>query len=88
LRDFYEFEVGTSHALSIREFVELAKKISGNTKTSLNFGAIPYRENEVMDHKADISGISRLGWKCTISPAEGLKKMFESEKQLINHELS
>jgi nucleoside-diphosphate-sugar epimerase len=88
LRDFYEFELGTNHALSIREFVELAKKISGNTKTALIFGAIPYRENEIMNHKADITEISRLGWKCTISPAEGLKKMFESEKRLINHELS
>jgi CDP-paratose synthetase len=88
LRDFHEFEVGTNHALSIREFVELAKKISGNTETALNFGAIPYRENEIMDHNADITEISRLGWKCTISPAEGLKKMFESEKRLINNELS
>ena len=88
LKDFYEFEVGTTHALSIREFVELAKKISGNTKTALNFGAIPYRENEIMAHQAEITEISRLGWKCTISPAEGLKKMFESEKRLINNELS
>lgn len=83
LKDFYEFEVGSNQSLSIREFVELAKNISGNTVTALNFGVIPYRENEIMDHKADTSGISSLGWKCTISPAEGLRKMFESEKRSI-----
>ena len=82
--NFYEFEIGSSQSLSIREFVELAKKISGNTGTVLNFGAIPYRENEIMSHQADTTGISGLGWKCTISPAEGLRKMFESEKRLIN----
>ncbi|MGA2104303.1 MAG: NAD(P)-dependent oxidoreductase [Methanoregula sp.] len=86
--NFYEFEIGSSQSLSIREFVELAKKISGNTGTVLNFGAIPYRENEIMSHQADTTGISGLGWKCTISPAEGLRKMFESEKRLINQDLS
>ena len=88
LKDFYEFEIGSSQSLSIREFVELAKKTSGNTVTYLNFGAIPYRENEMMHHKADISKISSLGWKCTITPSEGLRKMFESEKRFINQDRS
>lgn len=87
-QDFYEFEVGTNNPLSIKEFVELAKQLSGNKHTSLNFGAIPYRENEVMNYHVNISEISKLGWKCNYTVEEGLKKMIESEKQLINQEVS
>ena len=87
-RDFYEFEVGTNHPLSIKQFVELAKQLSGNKHTLLNFGAIPYRENEVMNYYVNTSEISKLGWKCNNTVEEGLKKMIESEKQLINQELS
>ena len=87
-QDFYEFEVGTNHPLSIKKFVESAKKISGNKHTLLNFGALPYRENEVMNYHVNTSEISKLGWKCHSSVEEGLKKMIESEKQLMNQEFS
>jgi len=87
-QDFYEFEIGTNHPISIKEFVELAKKLSGNKHTFLNFGALPYRENEVMNYNVKISEISKLGWKCNSTIEEGLKKMIELEKQLINQELS
>ena len=86
-RDFYEFEVGTNHPLSIKEFVELAKQLSGNEQTFLNFGAQPYRENEVMNYNVNISEISKLGWKCNSTVEEGLKKTIELEKKLINQEL-
>jgi CDP-paratose synthetase len=86
--DFYEFEVGTSQPLSIKEFVELAKKLSGNSHTLLNFGALPYRENEVMDYSVNTSEISKLGWKCNCDIEDGLKKMIELEKLLIHKELS
>jgi nucleoside-diphosphate-sugar epimerase len=87
-KDFYEFEVGTNHPLSIKEFVELAKQLSGNKQTLLNFGALPYRENEVMNYKVNTSEILKLGWKCNRTVEEGLKKMIELEKQLKNQELS
>jgi len=87
-QDFYEFEVGTNHPLSIKEFVELAKQLSGNEQTLLNFGALPYRENEVMNYKVNTSEILKLGWKCNRTVEEGLKKMIELEKQLKNQELS
>jgi CDP-paratose synthetase len=87
-REFYEFEIGTNHPLSIYEFAKLAKKLSGNMHTILNFGAIPYRDNELMDYNADTSEIFKLGWKCNNTVEEGLKKMIESERQLINQELS
>ena len=79
-RDFYEFEIGTTHPLSIKQFVELAKQLSGNKHTLLNFGALPYRENEVMNYYVNTSEISKLGWKCNWTIEEGLKKMIELER--------
>ncbi len=87
-KGFHEFEIGTGHPLPLRDFVKLAQQVSGNTSTFLNFGAIPYRENETMHTKADTSQISRLGWKCTVSIEEGLRKMIESEKRQMQEGLS
>jgi nucleoside-diphosphate-sugar epimerase len=81
-RDFYEFEIGTNYPLSIKQFVELAKQLSGNKHTLLNFGALPYRENEVMNYYVNTSEISKLGWKCNRTIEEGLKKMIELERDL------
>jgi nucleoside-diphosphate-sugar epimerase len=81
-QDFYEFEIGTNNPLSIKQFVELAKQLTGNKYTLLNFGALPYRENEVMNYYVNTSEISKLGWKCNITIEEGLKKMIELERDL------
>jgi len=50
-------------------------------KTKLNFGAIPYRENEVMDPRLDFAKLIALGWRQDISLAGGLAKMIEIERK-------
>lgn len=81
-KGFYEFQLGSENAITIKEFILNVKKITGNEKTLLNFGALPYRENEVMDCKADTTEIKKLNWSCAYSLADGLKKMIKEE--LIN----
>ena len=83
---FYEFEIGSSNPVSIREFVMLAKQLSGNDHTILNFGALPYREHEVMNSTVNSTAIARLGWKCRVTVKDGLKKMIAIEKKSINQE--
>lgn len=78
---FYEYEVGSGEAITIKDFVILAKTLSGNMSTHLNFGAIPYRKNEKMEVVADISQLSKLGWMPKIKLAEGLCKAIENERQ-------
>jgi nucleoside-diphosphate-sugar epimerase len=75
---FQEFEIGTSRSVSIREFVELAKKISGST-SELRFGALDYRAGEIMESKADISKLSLLGWKPGVNLEKGLEKILFPE---------
>jgi nucleoside-diphosphate-sugar epimerase len=80
-KGFYNYQVGSGEKVTIREFVELAKKLTANNKTKLNFGAIPYRENEVMDPRLDFAKLIALGWRQDISLAGGLAKMIEIERK-------
>lgn len=67
-------ELGSGDPVRIRDFVILAKIIAKNEVTELNFGAIPYRENEVMQSKADTTKLNALGWINKTDLETGLKK--------------
>lgn len=74
------FEAGTNVKTSIKEMVLMIKEKMGNTVTELNFGAIPYRKNEVLDYQIDTSGLHLLGWKPEyISVEKGIQKIVEIE---------
>jgi CDP-paratose synthetase len=85
LRDvgFQSYEVGTGDPVSIRDFVSLIKTMTGNAETKLNFGSIPYRENEVMEYKTDLAEIKLLGWYPKISLKDGLSMTIEFESRRI-----
>ena len=67
-------ELGSGEPIKIRDFVTLAKHLAKNEVTKLNFGAIPYRDNEVMQSRADIAKLSALGWVNKTDLVAGLKK--------------
>ncbi|MBT3261543.1 NAD(P)-dependent oxidoreductase [bacterium] len=85
-QNLYNLEVGTNKPISIKSFVKTVKKIIGNHKTLLNFGALPYRRNEIMSFKTNTEAIRDLGWVPKISLEEGLKKTMEVEKEKIRKE--
>jgi len=73
-----DIAVGLGIPISIREFVETAKKVT-QCKTILNFGAIPYREGEIMESCADNSFLLNLGWRPLFSIEKGLQKMIATQ---------
>lgn len=77
---FYNYEIGTGNPVEIRQFVKMIKKISGNSKTRLNFGAVPYRKNEIMVSKVDVTEITKLGWEPRYSLKKGLSETIKKEK--------
>jgi nucleoside-diphosphate-sugar epimerase len=79
-RGFYRFEVGSGKPVEIRAFIKLAKKLCENEITFLDFGAIPYRKNEVMNSDVDTSGLKKMGWHPLISLEEGLIKTIMMSK--------
>jgi len=44
----------------------------------LNYGAFPYRENEIMDSHADITGLTLLGWTTRYDLQQGITHILES----------
>lgn len=76
---FTNFEVSTESNISIRNFVEMVKELTKNNETNLNFGSIPYRQNELMECKTDISALKKLGWEPMISIEKGIEKTIKEE---------
>lgn len=78
---FSEFGVGSGHASSIYDFVNIVHRLT-QSKTKLVFGGLPYREHEIMDSQADISGLTSLGWKKYYGIEAGLQQVIEQERKL------
>ncbi len=76
---FFELDIGSGKAISIREFVE---KIHYLTKSEsyLNFDALPYRKDEVMHSQADTSILKSLGWRCSHDIDSGLAEVIKKER--------
>lgn len=77
---FVEFDIGSGVAVSIREFAETVRRMT-HSQTRLNFGAVPYREGEVMFAQADISPLKRLGWNPVYTLEQGLQLAIEGAKE-------
>lgn len=73
-----DIEVGSGIAPTVREFVEIAHRLT-NSRTQLNFGRLPYRLNEAMLCQASISKMQALGWEPRFDLHAGLKKTIELE---------
>lgn len=76
---YYRFEVGSGKKVKIRDIAGLIKDLTGNTTTTLNFGGLPYRENEVMDSNVDLKPLLSLGWLPLVSLKDGLTRTIQSE---------
>lgn len=76
---YKSFEVGTGQAVKIKDFVYEIKKIS-NSPTILNFGAIPYREDEMMYSCAEVEELNDIGWFPKYSYKQALKKILLNQQ--------
>jgi len=85
---FIEFDVGTGKQVRIKDFViktkQLVSSILGiEVRTNLNFGAIPYREGELMEIEEDIKPLLDLGWKPEVELEEGIRNTVKWELEKI-----
>lgn len=77
-----EFDVGSGSSVSIREFVESVHAIT-QSSTRLNFGALPYREGEIMQSAADVRGLVAMGWQCRHDIQSGIRKVIDIERSSL-----
>lgn len=80
----FQYQVGALAPLSIHDFVLRAKTLTENHDTELRFGALPYRDNEVMHPVVDLTPLSALGWSPQISLDDGLARTIRAEQKLKN----
>ena len=84
---YEEFEVGTGMATSIKDFVSMIHALS-NSKTVMNFGALPYRSSEIMYSRANTENlIVKTGWSSRVSMAEGIHSIL-SDLMLKNTDIN
>jgi nucleoside-diphosphate-sugar epimerase len=69
---YTSFHVCTNQLISIKDLINLLKELT-KSNSILNFGAIPYRENELMHSKTDNSSLIKIGWIPQYTIQEGLQ---------------
>lgn len=67
-----EYQVGTGHAITLKQFVKTAAEVT-NSNSSLLFGALKYREGELMASEADTRNLKELNWHPTVTLEQGLQ---------------
>ena len=72
---YQPIDIGCGESFQIHEVLSLLAKIAGVPRDRFDFGAVPYRDAEPMNSVADISALSDLGWKPSVSLEEGLELM-------------
>lgn len=82
LKSWNEFDLGTNTYTPVKEMVlAIAKEIEEKYKTSvlsrLRFGAIPYREGEIMKPILNNLKLRQLGWIPKVKVEDGIKKIIK-----------
>jgi len=78
---FYDYEIGSGKNIKIKDFIILMADLLNNKITKLNFGVIPYRENEVMESHVNLNAIKTLGWLPITDIEKGLNLTINKEKK-------
>ena len=58
--------------------MELVHRLS-QSRTELKFGALPYREGEIMESAADITALERFGWHADYTLEQGVSQAIQTE---------
>jgi CDP-paratose synthetase len=74
---FESHEVGSGEGRSVRAFVEYVKHAAASS-THLNFGALPYRQGEIMHSVANNASLATLGWELSVPWRDGVERLIAS----------
>lgn len=78
-----QIELGSGKSIPIREFAKRIKLIC-NSKSKLEFGAIDYRPDEIMESVANTKEITEMGWKPFVNIEGGIKSIVAYKRGLYH----
>jgi CDP-paratose synthetase len=78
---YEDFYVGAGKNSNLKEVLEFIKTETSST-SKLNYGAIPYRNNELMESNNDVTRLNNLGWFAEKTIYDGLRSIINFEKKL------
>jgi len=76
---YIDIDVGSGKSFTIKEVSKLIHKLT-DSKSILEYGVIPYRENEPMFLQANTSFLEGIGWKCGYTLKDGLTRTIKEER--------
>jgi len=76
IEKYVSLQVCTGELWTIKDLMLELKKLTSST-SQLNFGVIPYRENELIKSESDNSTLVNLGWQPHYSIIDGLRKIIK-----------
>lgn len=71
---YSSYTVCTNQLISIKDLIKMLKDLTQSSSV-LNFGTVPYRENELMHSETDNADLVKLGWKQQFTIKVGLQKI-------------
>ena len=80
--NYSNIQVASGEAVSIKNMVEIIKKLT-NSSSVLNFGALPYRPNELMKPNTNSKALRALGWEPHVHIEKGLAETIAYIKNKI-----
>lgn len=79
-RAFTFVDVGTGETIELRLLVEMIARLT-ESRSKLNFGAVPYRVLEPMLMRSDLLVMRQLGWSPAVRIEEGLRRTLAALKE-------
>lgn len=76
---YIEFEVGTGMSNPLKSIIEELKKRL-HSDIDIRYGEIPLRNDEIMDSKANIQLLNKIGWIAKYDLCSGVEKMLTNIK--------
>ncbi len=74
--------IGTGVAIPLKNMVEKTKELISST-SELHWGAMPYRNNEIMSHAADTTNNHKINWQPKVDLEQGLQKTIDWYKKQV-----
>lgn len=70
------YNFGSGHSAMLKDYIEIMMQIT-NSKSELNYGAVPYPKTGIVNVNPDIEKLKKTGWTAHVTFEEGIRKIIK-----------